>query len=79
MSQSEAVQLIKSHQDIYKISWEQTRTLCFYNMITFNGTKHIKKPKDLFLLPWEVDDKPKGKTLEKDEFMNIANKIINGK
>lgn len=79
MSQDEIVEVMKAYNNTIKTTWEQTRTQCFYNIVAFNGTRHIKKPQDLFLLPWEVDDKPKGNRLTRDEFMNIANKMRNGK
>lgn len=79
MSQDEVTAIMKAKYESTKISWEQTRNICFYNIISMNGTKHYKRPQDLFPLPWDNDDTPKGKRLEKDEFMNIANKIRNGK
>jgi hypothetical protein len=78
MSQDEIIACLKAYNNNDKKDWERTRTECYYNYIYFNGTKHIKKPKDLFILPWE-DNKTKGVTLSKDDFFNIANKIRNGK
>lgn len=53
--------------------WDKTRLLAYYSVIAFNGTKQIKKPSDLFLHPWEVEDTPKKvgtrKVLSRDELV----------
>lgn len=79
MSQDEAYEVIKGYNEKVKISWEQTRMQCFYSLISFNGTKHIKKPQDLFPFTWENITKDKGKRLTRDEFLNVANTIKHGK
>ena len=55
-------------------AWEHTRTLCYYNVIAFNGTKQIKTPSDLFKHPWEISHKPKKvgtrKVLSREELVD---------
>lgn len=53
MSQDEMAAIYKAKNESERMSWEQTRLLCFYNVISMNGTKVFKKPSDLFKLPWE--------------------------
>jgi hypothetical protein len=36
-----------------KERWEQTRNISFHTIIAMNGTKHYKKPEDIFSLPWD--------------------------
>jgi len=56
MSMDETIAIIKARNEqdeaIIKRTWEQTRTICFYNALVM-GAKDLKKPKDLFLLSWE--------------------------
>lgn len=76
MSQDEVSAIMKSKTEHERSQWEQTRTLSFYTIVAQQGTKHIKSPKDLFILPWdETIEKPKGKQLTRDEFLNKANNI----
>jgi hypothetical protein len=72
MSQDELVTIYKAKHEEDKKSWEQTRLLCFYNIISMNGTKTYKKPSDLFTFSWE---KKKSRVLTKEE----ALKRLNGK
>jgi hypothetical protein len=53
MSQDEMTAIYKAKNETDKMEWEQTRLLCFYNVVSMNGTKVFKKPGDLFKLPWE--------------------------
>jgi len=62
MSQDEIIAIYKARYEVQKISWEQIRTICFYNVVSQNGTKVFKKPSDLFKLPWEQRTKEKGMT-----------------
>ena len=62
MSQDEIIAIYKARHEIQKITWEQTRTICFYNVVSQNGTKVFKRPSDLFKFPWEQRTKEKGVT-----------------
>jgi hypothetical protein len=76
MSQDEIVKVMeyrsKSDTDRIKGTWEQVRLLSYYTVASFNGTKTMKKPTDLFLLPWEKSDKPKGRRLTEAEALKKA-------
>jgi len=71
MSQDETVSIMKAKVESDKQAWEQTRMLCFYSVVSQNGTKQFKKPKDLFTFSWDDKDpdkgRPKGKRLTKEE------------
>ena len=84
MSFDEAQALYKAKNEEHKLSMEQTRLLCFYNVISMNGTKQFKKPSDLFEFPWEKAAKPKSRRLTEDEVLKKAEenrrnrKLLNG-
>jgi len=58
-------------------TWEQTRAICFYNVIAMHGTKDYKKPQDLFLMSWEKKkaDKMDKAPRNKDEAMERHRQI----
>lgn len=74
MGWSELSALIKTDGELRRASWEQTRLQCFYTIISAAGTKHFKKPVDLFEFPWEQNNKPKqeAKRLSPDEFKQLV-------
>lgn len=78
MSFDEVNALLKEKADENKQDWEKIRHLCFYNVVSFNGTKLFKKPADLFKFPWEKNNKePKILTeAEKRKNKQIAQKLI---
>lgn len=84
MSQDEVKAIVEAKHTDDTVSWEQTRTIAFYNVVSQVGTKNIKSPQDLFKFNW---DDPKGSTshkevgdrLNKNEFLKRANILINGK
>jgi hypothetical protein len=82
MSADEVIAIYKAKDVKDRMVWEQHRQLCFYTVIAMNGTKDYKNPQDLFPLPWDDDyeermaEKPKGEDLTRDEFLDVANKII---
>jgi hypothetical protein len=59
MSQDEVVAVMKARQEHYNLisqqDWEQTRLQCFYSVAAMGGK--VKKPKDLFRLPWDSERK----------------------
>jgi hypothetical protein len=67
MSLDEISAVYNSKYEKDKEKWEQTRLICFYSLVAANGTKHFKKPSDLFFFSWEK--KTKSKALTKDELM----------
>ncbi len=73
MSQDELSAIYKAKYEADKTSWEQTRLICFYNVVSQNGTKVFKKPSDLFSFTWEK--KKSGKILTKDEVLKRADKM----
>jgi hypothetical protein len=86
MSQDEVVAIMKARQEDYtlmsKTEWEQTRLMCYYNVVAF-GNK-VRQPKDLFTLPWDNEMKvvKNVKVLSKDEALqrlqdNRKNKSLN--
>jgi hypothetical protein len=62
MSQDELSAIYKSKSEAEKMTWEQTRLICFWNVVATNGTKKFKKPSDLFPFTW---DKVKSKDAKK--------------
>jgi len=77
MSIDELSSICKARYEAEKKSWEQTRLICFYNIISMNGTKTYKKPSDLFKLEW--DKKTKTRALTKDEAIAKIKDMQNGK
>lgn len=57
MSFDEITAFVKTLENNKKDEWERVRYLCFYNVISQNGTKQFKRPSDLFTLPWEKKKK----------------------
>ena len=79
MSQDEVSAIYKAKSESDRQSWEQTRLLCYYNVVSQNGTKVFKRPSDLFPLSWDQtieDHVDKGKRLTREEFLNTAKQII---
>jgi hypothetical protein len=72
MSFDETQAVYKAKNEEFKSSMEQTRLLCYYSVISMNGTKQFKKPSDLFELPWEKANKPKGRRLTEVEVLQKA-------
>jgi hypothetical protein len=70
MSCDEIVAIYRAKYDHDKLAWEQTRLICFYNVIASNGTKTYKKPTDLFSFAWE---KKKSKALTKEQVLARLN------
>jgi hypothetical protein len=79
MSSDELVAIYKAKNEADRVSWEQTRLICFYNMAAMNGTRVFKKPSDLFKLNWDNKEKPKIKRLTKDEVITRRNSMHYGK
>jgi hypothetical protein len=70
ISQDEVAAIIKAKEDAERTSWEQTRTIAFYNLIGQRGTKGLHKPEDLFQIRWDkkaVKKDPVGPKLTKEE------------
>jgi len=63
MSFDEIGAFLKTLESKKKDEWERIRYLCFYNVVSYNGTKQFKKPSELFILPWEK--KKKNSTVRK--------------
>jgi len=61
MSQDEMIAIIETMDEyddiINRRTWEQTRTICYYNYVTFKGSKEIDKPSKLFKFEWEKHSK----------------------
>jgi len=53
MSWGEVAAIYKAKNEAGRESWEQTRIICYWNVVSMNGSKVYKKPADLFKLPWE--------------------------
>jgi len=76
MSQDEIQAMATAKSEGDKIKWEQVRLQAYYTVVAQIGTKDIKKPSDLFKFAWdEIEDKPKSKRLNKEEFLNRAKQI----
>ena len=81
MSWSEMGAIIKARNEqelaTIKRTWEQTRAICFYDIIAMRGTADYKKPEDLFLLSWErkKSDKPENAPRNKEEAMERHRQI----
>lgn len=80
MSQDEVAAVLKARQVEYDIScrydWEQTRLKCFYTATAFGGSNSIKQPKDLFKLPWDIEETvEKVQPLTKDQFIERAKAV----
>jgi hypothetical protein len=72
MSFDEALAVYKSKDEEARATMEQTRLLCYYSVISMNGTKQFKKPSDLFELPWEKANRPKSRRLTEAEALKKA-------
>lgn len=59
MSWGELAAILKADGENKRESWELARLQSFYTIIASAGTKHIKKPTDLFKLPWDNEGKSK--------------------
>jgi len=57
MSKDELTAICKAKNEAGKTSWEQTRLICFWNVVSMNGFKVYKKPEDLFKFSWEKKSK----------------------
>lgn len=72
MSQDEVVAVMKARHESYSIlsreSWEQARLQCFYSVAAMGGK--VKKPGELFKLPWDGEGKKEVKKLTKEEALN---------
>ena len=80
MSQDEVTAIFKAKNSSERTSWEQTRMICFYTIVSQQGTKHIKTPKDLFPLYWdegveEVEQRQVAKVLTREEMLARAELI----
>ena len=53
MSWDEIGAVLKAKSEEEKMTWEQTRLICFWNVVATNGTKKFKKPSDLFPFTWD--------------------------
>lgn len=75
MSFDEIAEIFNQIDKIRQEKWEQIRQLAYYSVLPH--TKKIKKPSDLFRLPW--DSKPKKaeviKKLSSDELEKKLQKI----
>jgi hypothetical protein len=75
MSHDEVVAVMKARHENYGLinreAWEQTRVQCFYTVAAF-GSK-IKKPTELFKLPWDKGkDAPQAVKMTKEEALKRA-------
>lgn len=82
MSWSEVSAILKADGEKSRETWELTRLQCFYSIIAQSGTKHFKKPADVFQLPWDKEEKakpkakkPQPKPLTPDEFKQLVEQI----
>jgi len=78
MTQKEVLAIITANNEKDKVEWEKVRMMAYYSVVAVNGSKQIRKPSDLFKFPWEQKGKPVkkvGKTLSKEEFNKLADKI----
>jgi hypothetical protein len=80
MSQDEVVAVMKARNQHYELvsqgEWERVRLQCFYAATAFGGK--IKKPTDLFKLPWDVnakEDKKQAKAMTSAEVTKKALKM----
>jgi hypothetical protein len=79
MSMDEIKAIMKAKNESDRNLWEQTRLICFYNVVAMNGTRTFKQPSDLFPFAWDEENKLVAKELTREEFFDSAKKIINGK
>jgi hypothetical protein len=79
MSQDELTAIMKAKSEKEatenKVTWEQTRNICFFTVVAMNGTKTIKKPEDVFSLPWDKKKRESKRVLTKDEAKKKADKM----
>ena len=74
----EAILKALSQQNINQ--WERTRLQSYYSVVAMAGTKQIKKPSDLFALPWDKDKKEKiHKPLSREDLAKMHSKFLNQK
>jgi hypothetical protein len=74
MSLDEVNAIIKAKNEKNRDEWDKVRMLCFYNVVSQNGSKVFKKPSDLFSIPGETKTKKEPKQLSKEELKAKANK-----
>jgi hypothetical protein len=80
MSLDEVESIIRNNTNKNKDEWERVRTGCFYALISYNGTKVFKKPKDVFPLPWD-NEKKKEVIVDKakvEKKLKKAERFLNG-
>lgn len=87
MSQDEVAAALKAwrknEDQRAQMDWEMARLMSYYSATAFGtptipGVGPVKKPSDLFKLPWDVDksgDQIKTKPLSRDEFNEKARAI----
>ena len=89
MSQDEVATVLrawrKDKDQELQDEWERTRMLSYYSATAFGaptipGVGPVKKPSDLFSLPWDdinsdAQVKPKAKPLTKEEFKERAEAV----
>lgn len=74
MSQSELEYYITGAEEKERESWEQTRTICFYMVITQTGSRKFKTPQDLFPLPWDKKTVQK-KKMTQEELNKLSDQL----
>jgi len=58
--------IYKARDEDAKIEWEKIRVLSYFSVTAQQGTKNLKKPKDLFVFKWE-EEKPQGEKIQSQE------------
>jgi hypothetical protein len=84
MSQDELIAIMKAKNEadsaMNRRSWEQTREICFWTVISMQGTEDFKKAEDLFKFSWEKkqNEIEVNKIATKEEIETLVNKIKYG-
>lgn len=84
MSQDEVASVLKARnkdkEASTRVEWEQTRLMCYFSATAFGGGS-VKKPADLFSLPWDGEaageQKPqkRKRPLTREEFKKKAEAV----
>lgn len=79
MSFDEMASAIKAYQDNKthddREKWEQVREICFYQVVSIQGTGKYKKPQDLISFPWEKKKSKSTRHMTRDEFLKRASNL----
>ena len=72
MSFDEISAILKSKDSTKREEWEKLRMQCFYSVA---AQTDIKKPTDLFKLPWDNQEKKQVSRLTKEQTQHKAQKV----